>query len=76
MPVARIRTTDSPVGRLRNTDVVIARTSARPTATTSERSIAAGTPIGLLLALTYAVKRTVSPIIDALGPVARIRITD
>jgi hypothetical protein len=55
MPIGRIRTTDSPIGIIRITDSPIGRisVSARDTFI-SETLINAGTPIGLLLALTYA----------------------
>ena len=70
MPTATIRN-DTPSARLRNTDSPFARSQKT---SPSEITIAAGTPIGLLLALTYAVSFTI--LSANISPFARIRNTD
>ena len=75
MPQARVRDTDVSEIKIRSTDTPLVRTSGRVVSTTSEVSIPRGTPIGLLLALTYAINQTVIFPIDALGPKIRIRTT-
>ena len=79
MPIARVRDVDFPEARIRNIDLPIgrARFSAILTPGT-DTLVAAGTPIGLLLVLTYANAFTISsaPVFREEQVIARIRNTD
>lgn len=70
MPQIRIRNTDAPSVRERATQISV-RSEGRDLFT---EVISAGTPIGLLLALTYAVEVTVLRGFDAV-PSIRIKNT-
>ena len=78
MPIARMRN-DLPWARVRTTDLpsAYARFGAILTAGT-DTLISAGTPIGLLLTLTYANAFTLSTAATFIGeqPTARIRNVD
>lgn len=64
-PTAKLRTTDAPKGYARFSSIL-----------TPGSSIPIGTPIGLLLALTYASVVNTSPVFTGERPTAQIRTTD
>ena len=80
MPIGRIRNVDIPIARLRNVDLPLGRIKYGTDVLTAgvDTIVTAGTPIGLLLALTYATQFTVSSAATykELVPIARIRNTD
>ena len=79
MPIARIRDVDFPEARIRNVDLPIGRVKFGAILTPgTDTAVAAGTPIGLLLVLTYANAFTISsaPIFREEQMIARIRNTD
>lgn len=75
MPTAKIRTTDSPMGRVRTTDSPMVRLRQSSFYSSGNLAITIGTPIGLLLALTYAENLGISPSGEA-PQYVRIRNTD
>lgn len=78
MPRANIRT-DSPTIKVRNVDTPKARTTFSGILTNATKTIIeVGTPIGLLLTLTYANEITVttSATFKGFAPHARIRNVD
>lgn len=79
MPISRIRDVDFPEARIRNTDLPKIRTKISAILTPgTDTEIKAGTPIGLLLVLTYANAFILSTAPTFIGeqPTARIRNVD
>ena len=79
MPIGRIRNTDSPDISIRNTDIPVAYSKFGAILTPgTEIIIEAGTPIGLLLTLTYAKTFSKLTAVTFIGeqPTARIRNID